>query len=125
MHRQDPSTRRETSMDTEAVDGQFTDCRRAERHQYSTAGLAAPCFDGELPTASMFHEVRFHDLSISGVSFIVRIPPTFKQVVVRVGQPPDDNCLLADVVRWRPVDDQMTEYLVGCRFVSKVEILFL
>jgi len=84
--------------------------------------MAAPCNHGRLPAPSEFSAVRFHDISRTGISFKMRVPPSFSRVVLRLGHPPGHVCVLAEVVRSTPFDEEMTEFLVGCRFLKKVEI---
>jgi len=104
------------------LDGNPKDRRAVQRRKYSFVQAIAP-FDGvELPKRTMFCPIRFHDLSTTGVSFVLPVPPPFEYLVVALGKPPQLLYLAARVVRSIRCFQSRGDFLVGCRFVRKVVV---
>jgi hypothetical protein len=94
--------------------------RSCKRWSYPQKGLFAAYGNEKSVTHLAFFEVRFYDLSETGVSFLTRQPPLFKYGVVRLGDPPNAIFMLAEVRHCTARDDGSREYLVGCRFVRRL-----
>jgi len=93
--------------------------RRAERFAYNVVQSMAP-FDGtNLPKKVAFCQVYIHDLSTTGISFLLPQPPDFEYVVVALGKSPTITYLTARVVNHRPAKKGV---FVGCAFLAKVEL---
>jgi hypothetical protein len=93
--------------------------RTSERHAYPVVQMLAPCNAIQLPEEDAFREVRCHDISRGGFSFLWPEPPDFGFVVVSLGNGSDRISLTARVVRSspRPQDD----FLVCCEFLDRVK----
>ncbi len=97
------------------------DARSSPRRDYPYRQKIAPVFNGVTPSPRRFREVQFRDLSTGGVSLYLDKAPTFDELVVSLGIPPDVSHVRARVVHVRPVEvDGETKYLVGCRFIGRV-----
>lgn len=96
--------------------------RVSERHNYQFTQWIAPC---DSPNTSVnglpFIAVRCFDLSASGISFRTPIPPTFRYVVVRLGPTKNPIYVLAEVVHSRCNGHGENKYLVGCKFLRKID----
>lgn len=97
--------------------------RRAnQRFAYSVTQSVA-FYDGKrLPTNGMFRQVRCHDLSTGGISFLWPQVPDFQQVVIRLAAARRVLYVDARVVRHLPVDKSNRRFLVGCKFLDRVRI---
>jgi len=95
--------------------------RRSPRRPYHYRQLIAPIVDGRMPAMEDFIEVECEDISAGGVAFHYPERPTFKQLVVALGQAPFMTHFKAEVVRVvDESDESRTRFLVGCRFTGRV-----
>jgi hypothetical protein len=94
--------------------------RSAERFDYPKTGQFAPWNGDGSPNGLPFFDVRFHDLSQTGVSFVVRRPPLSKYGVVRLGNPPGGTHMLVEVRHATARDGDVSDYLVGCAFIRRL-----
>ena len=92
------------------------DRQRQARLQY-----VAPYVEGRLPGSADFMQVRCHDLSLGGFSFLSDYPPDYEQVIVALGSSPP-ILMSARVAHHSPttVDGQAC-HLVGCQFIARIE----
>ncbi len=97
------------------------DRRRAPRRPYYRQQFLAP-YDGKNPpSAEDFRLLCCHDISSGGFSFFSPDRPTFDQLVVALGRAPFVY-MIAQVLHARPVEDEPSgNYLVGCRFLRRLE----
>lgn len=98
-----------------------TERRQHERRPYSQVQWIAPYAGGRPPDQSMFKEVKCHDVSAGGFSYLLAEPPLYDSLVVELGAKPDSIYLTASVVRHEQVAWGKTPlFLVGCRFTGRV-----
>ena len=96
--------------------------RVSKRHNYPFRQWIAPCSNPNTSVKGLhFVAVRCFDLSASGVSFRIAIQPTFQYVIVRLGTTNNPIYVLAEVVHSDPICDAENKYLVGCRFLRKID----
>jgi hypothetical protein len=96
--------------------------RVSERHDYPFTQWIAPCDSPNTSVAGLpFIAIRCSDLSASGVSFRTPIPPTFRYIIVKLGTTNKPIYVLAEVVHSRLQDNAENKYLVGCRFLRKID----
>ncbi len=93
--------------------------RRRQRWAYSTIQSMAPCDGYTLPTMSELRPVCCQDLSTTGIGLRLPEKPDFDYVVVTLGDLDSQVHVLARIVHSRPVAEG---YVVGCRFIRKVEL---
>lgn len=99
------------------------DRRNRERRAFSRVQFIAPLIDGRMPHASTFREVRCHDLSARGFSYLTPRPPECTHLVVGLGTPPSLIYLTAEVRHYSEVlHGDHTMYLVGCLFTGRLGI---
>jgi PAS domain S-box-containing protein len=100
-----------------------TEQRRSVRRSYRYRQAIAPMVGGVLPTRREFFEVDCRDLSLGGIAFFLDRPPHFESLVVALGRPPALSYFTAHVVHIAHMEqDGRTRYLVGCRFLARVEL---
>src|SRR5580765_237292 len=88
--------------------------RISARKPYNGYRLVAP-YDGKMPTADQFRQVRCHDLSGTGISYFDDESPTHSQIVLLSPEKPNE-LLIAEIVHRTRVPN--LEYLIGCRFIG-------
>jgi PAS domain S-box-containing protein len=95
--------------------------RTSQRKLFPYRQQIAPYDNGIIPPRSKFDQVRCWDISAGGISFLLEEPPKFKTLVVVLGSGAGEVLMAADVVRVNELDqDDVTGYLVGCRFKGKL-----
>src|SRR5262249_16757893 len=106
-----------------AEDQSEAERRGKERRAFSRVQLIAPLVDDQMPQGSAFREVKCHDLSARGFSYLTLRRPECKNLVVALGVAPDFIYLKAEVRHYSEVlrDDQ-TMFLVGCLFTGRMGI---
>ncbi len=77
--------------------------RRRERLPFDERQRVAQCRGSGVPDDSEFREVRCHDLSQGGFSFLFRTRPHFRELVVAFGIPPGVIYVAAEIVHCTPV----------------------
>ena len=96
--------------------------RRADRRPYSYVQLIAP-YRGEMPNEPVFQEVRCHDLSTSGFSFLAARRPSFEFMVVELGVSPNVIYIIARIRRVAEIaNGAEIQYLIGCEFQNRVHL---
>jgi PAS domain S-box-containing protein len=96
--------------------------RRSFRRAYRYRQAIAPMTDGVVPTRWEFFEVDCWDISLGGIAFFLDRPPDFQTLVVSLGRPPALNHFTAQVVRVARMEQHgRMRYLVGCRFLERVQ----
>ncbi len=99
---------------------QTAEQRNAGRHSYECVQFVAPYRDGNLPGAGEFTPITCHDLSATGFSYFAPQPATEEYLVAALGSPPSIY-LLTEVMHSTPKHvDGKIDYLIGCRFISRV-----
>jgi hypothetical protein len=121
------------------------DLREGNREAFQVIQWIAPGYD-EIPPESALIAVRCHDLTRSGISFLLPSPPNFERLVVALGSPASHIYLTAEVLHWheeqtrptdtasqrrrtpragaRPMPDQgeiEPGVIVGCRFLDRLK----
>ena len=116
--------------------------REAPRHPFVTRQWIAPYDGSSFPEESAFFQVRCHDLSQTGFSFVVPEKPGFSFLVISLGEPPNQMHMAARIVRCCRITllggghieiiddetgggdlDQETDqtFLVGCEFKGRLD----
>ncbi len=99
----------------------IADPNQADRHRYTCLQCVAPFVDGRMPESSQFKQVRCHDLSLTGFSYLSDEPPGCEQVIVALGSGPF-ILVSARVVHHSPTFVEGTKSnIVGCQFVARIE----
>ncbi|HEX5444085.1 MAG TPA: GGDEF domain-containing protein [Pirellulales bacterium] len=76
---------------------------------------------GELPDEAAFHEVRCHDLSAGGISFLCAEPPDSQSLVVQLGKGPNVRYMIARVAHIVAVGESAeARFRVGCSFIERL-----
>lgn len=99
--------------------------RRHPRLRYVRWHRIAPFVAGRAPTADMFEEVQFFDISSSGFAMLLPSIPRFRFLIVALEKNNETILVSAQVVRTTQSDvrDETTGkpyFLVGCRFTGKL-----
>lgn len=102
--------------------------RRRNRKPYPAAQRISPIHGSEdgVRSPSPFFSVPCCDLNEGGFSFLLPYPPDFRELVVALGQAPEEIIMLAAVAHWRQVVPRRAEhgnrpmFQVGCRFVRRL-----
>jgi len=89
---------------------------RSDRRPFVYVQRIAP-YASTLPDRASFREVMCRDISTSGFSFLSKLPPEFKQLVVELGVPPNAMYVIGRVARVERQPDN--NYVVGCKFTSR------
>jgi len=84
-------------------DDQGVERRSQKRSAYRVAQRIAPWDGAKFPDEGEFVQVRCHDLTRAGFSFLTPTEPRFRTFVVEFGVPPDVLYLAAQVLRSVPV----------------------
>jgi hypothetical protein len=93
----------------------------ADRYRSARMQYVAPYLDGRFPDPSQFEQVRCHDLSLSGFSYLIENRPDYDQVIVALGTAPL-ILMSARVTRQAPtmVEGQSC-HIVECHFTARIE----
>ena len=116
---------------TDSPQDESAERRDGLRNPFPSVQRIAPGHAWEVPTDTAFVEVRCHDLTQRGFSFLLPKPPDFNSLIAAFGEPPRRIYLAAAVLHWREVPPGPPEtpgdpppapmVLVGCRFLRRVE----
>lgn len=100
--------------------GPRVDRRSEVRRGYPYRQSIAPIIEGRHPAETDFQSVLCHELSSRGCSYLVTTPPSYQELIIVFGAPPNLTRLIAEVRHFTPLDrGGQTMYLVGCRFKGK------
>ena len=95
--------------------------RRDNRRQpYSRLQYVASLGDGRLPIAEDFEQILCYDLSPTGFSFLAARPPNVEHLVVALGVTTYIYVTAAAVHQQLLEFDGQSQYLIGCRFISRL-----
>lgn len=76
---------------------------------------------GELPNEAEFRDVRCHDLSAGGISFLCAEPPESPTLVVQLGKGPNVRYMIARVAHIAAVGESgEAQFRVGCSFLERL-----
>lgn len=101
--------------------GSAAERRTQPRREYPYVQRIAPWGGGRLPSVRAFFDVRCRDISASGISFYVPIPPGFKRFVMGLGTGEKHVHVIAEVKHVAPSElDGQLLYLVGSQFLARV-----
>ena len=97
--------------------------RKHDRRPYACVQLIAPCMEGKLPDRRAFREVRCHDISPRGFSFLVEVKPDFDELVVAFGSAQSQLFLRAKVKHISLFGQDGRNLLkVGCEYLGRVRL---
>jgi hypothetical protein len=96
--------------------------RGGGRKVYPVVQSFAPFSGLRLPKKSAFRQVACRDISTSGISLIMPVKPESDQVVFALGKSPRLVYVTARVVHCDPCEDPRDGFVVGYRFVNKVNL---
>jgi hypothetical protein len=97
--------------------------RRSPRREYHYRQSVAPIYGGCIPARKDFREIECRDISAGGIAFYMDLPPDFDSLVVALGREPDQSFFTAKVVRVEKTQrNGQGRYLLGCRFLGRVQI---
>lgn len=95
--------------------------RQFVRRSYRYRQKIAPYTEGRFPRPDEFIEVQCKDISAGGIGFFMEKEPSFRRLVLALGEGGATSYFLAEVVRSVPVDHQGQKlYLVGCKFCGRL-----
>jgi hypothetical protein len=95
---------------------------QSERRQYRVKQLMAPCVHGRLPAAEDFQPVLCNEISVGGISFYCDHAQVAQQLVITLGESDNRLFVVAEVKNRRVAQvDGNTIYLVGCRFLRRLD----
>lgn len=96
--------------------------RDKKRRLYPYVQFIAPWNSSKTPPKEHFFEVRCHDITSGGFSFLTPAPLNFKKLVVGFGRPPAHVYLEAEIRHVTPFcHDGFDMYLTGCEYVGRPE----
>lgn len=94
--------------------------RRSPRYPFKTTQMYAE-YDGEnMPPTARFRHATFHNISSTGIAFMLTSKPTHARFLLAIGIAPF-RFFEAELVHVReiPIDGKMT-YQLGCRLVRRI-----
>ncbi|EAQ81871.1 hypothetical protein [Blastopirellula marina] len=94
--------------------------RRSPRHAFQTIQMYAE-YDGEnMPPTSRFRHASFHDISSTGISFVLPNKPTHARFILAIGIAPF-RFFEAELVHVREMESEgRMSYQLGCRLVRRI-----
>jgi hypothetical protein len=121
--------------------------RYQRRRPFAGIQSIAPCDGASMPPASAFRAVQCHDVSEGGFSFLMPVRPDFAMLVAALSAPPSIFHMVCEVAHCTPAvvhrsglverigedrglrisstsapsGDVREMYLVGCRFLRRIE----
>ena len=98
----------------------FDDRRLSQRSPFHVWQRLAPFQGEELPRAEQFVQVLCDNVSTGGMGFYWPQKPEFTQICVLLGLPPQVEVIVAQVLHARPDHGPRGEWLVGCRFLERI-----
>ncbi len=106
------------------TDAEEADRRQRARRSYPTVQSIAPYVNDKLPLREHFHQVQCQDLSTNGIAFFADAPPTYTRLVVALASAFDVIYLTAAVAHFKEIglEGQPPSYLIGCRFLGRIQI---
>jgi hypothetical protein len=105
-------------------DAVFEERRRHSRFPFRAIQHVAPYVQGQIPPASAFSPVECHDLSCGGLSYYLNQPPLVNDIVLALKIRGEVKYLSAHIVRTiATLTTDGLRYLVGCRFVGRLDAI--
>ncbi len=102
--------------------GSAGDRRKRPRRAFNFQQRIAAVTGGRLPDPRTFMEVKCHDISSGGFSFLLANPPGHSTYVVALGVAPAAIYVLAKVVHTRAMTTGgPTNYVVGCQYTGRAD----
>lgn len=101
-------------------EGVVRERRKITRRPFPYKQSLAPMRNGKLPAPNEFQEVRCHDLSSRGFSFLAPEAPNCREVIVAFGTPPSLIYVIGKIVHitaYRHESQDM--FLVGCKYSGR------
>jgi hypothetical protein len=96
--------------------------RRCEvRRAYPVTQLVAFHDNAEMPTQDMFRTLLCHDISTRGISFYHSGPCLFDHCTIALGRRPCLIYVKAEIVHYGPYLGPNQQWVIGCRFLGKVQ----
>jgi hypothetical protein len=95
--------------------------RGCPRFSFPAIQTIAPCDGIQFPARDMFRQVRCHDISQRGISFLWPMAADFQYVIVKLSPMMNPVYLVAEVNRSEPVAGLKDEFLVCCQFLNRVK----
>lgn len=94
--------------------------RRSPRHPFKTLQMYAE-YDGEnMPPTARFQHAKFHDISSTGISFVLPNKPTHARFILAIGIAPF-RFFEAELVHVREISSNgEITYQLGCRLVRRI-----
>jgi len=117
----DTSTSRTEARTLEPASGIAQIQPRAPRNRYAGTHSLAPLASDELRVTGDYFLVRCFDLSAGGFSFFCDEPPEFGRCVLGMGTRQEPLFMISKVIHCRPVESDEGDYLVGCKFLERIE----
>ncbi|GEM_PF-3557200 len=98
------------------------DRRRRPRRAYPYMQSVAPVIDGRFPHKEDFEEVRCHDISEGGISFLYPTPYPSDMLVIALGAGQSVAHFMAQVVHvTRLTKNGRKQYLIGCQYLGRIK----
>ncbi|HOM16143.1 MAG TPA: PAS domain S-box protein [Thermoguttaceae bacterium] len=95
--------------------------RQFVRRFYRYRQKIAPYSEGQFPRPEDFVAVQCKDISAGGIGFFMEKEPSFRRLVVVLGEGETASYFLAEVVRSIPVEHQgQNLFLIGCKFCGRI-----
>jgi hypothetical protein len=102
---------------------EWADRRATPRRPFPYLQVIAPVLDGRLPDRGMFREVRCHDISTGGFSYLSPAEPRHTEIVVAFGSTPRLIYLRTAIAHVSPIMYKGARvFQIGCRYLDRVEI---
>lgn len=102
---------------------EWADRRSTPRRPFPYLQVIAPVLDGRLPDRGMFREVRCHDISTGGFSYLSPAEPRHTEIVVAFGSSPRLIYLRTAIAHVSPIMYKGARvFQIGCRYLDRVEI---
>jgi hypothetical protein len=97
--------------------------RNRQRRPYPYNQYVAAFVGGRMPRASEFEEVRCHDISTGGFSYLSNKLPSHDTMVAAFGLAPGFTYLTAQVRYAKRVTYGKTSaFQVGCKFLGRIDV---
>ena len=110
------------TADDASMNGEQPNRRNSPRHTSTAVAYVAPIDSSGKPLWTEIKATQCHDLSRGGISFSVPEPLATDQFVVMLGSKQVGwTYMRAELVYCKPVDAVNTSFLVGCKFVGRME----
>lgn len=93
--------------------------RGSTRHAFRVIQRIAPYDGTKMPAAADFCPAACRNISTQGFSFLWPEVPSFKHLILALGERPQVTYVAAEVARTSPMPRDQKWTLVGCRFLRR------